>query len=164
MFCVITTNIWRWLLRLNPGARWEHLTAQHTRQAAWLLVTHACPVYLVEERYFKVILLVAGKVLSWERWESSEQGGGWKGSGRVVCWEGERIVSWEGGKGGRAVSWKGAKGERIVRRQGWRGCKTGEFGEQCCGKLAKVQEGGGGCEEVARWERCEGSEVARWER
>ena len=41
--------------------------------------------------------------------------GGSKGEG-VVCWEGGRIVSSEGGKGGRAVSWKGANDGRIMRR------------------------------------------------
>ena len=46
------------------------------------------------------------------------------------------------------MSWEGGKSGRIVRRQGWRVGKDGE---------------GAGSEEVARWERCKGSEVARWE-
>ena len=39
----------RWLLWLNPGARGEHLTSQFSWVAAWLLVTHVCFFYLVEE-------------------------------------------------------------------------------------------------------------------
>ena len=43
------------LLRLNLEVRGEHLTSQLTRLAALLLVKHVCPVYLVEERHFRVI-------------------------------------------------------------------------------------------------------------
>ena len=82
---------------------------------------------------------------------------GWKG-GRVVCWEGgkdERVVRGEGGKGGRIVSWGGGKGWRIVRRQGWRGWRAVTW---------QVGKGGRGATDMAMWERCEGSGVARWER
>ena len=36
-------------LRLNPKAWMEHLTSQLSWAAAWLLVTHVCPAYLVDE-------------------------------------------------------------------------------------------------------------------
>ena len=39
----------RRLLRLNPGARGEHLTSQLTWEAAWLLVTRIFPIYLADE-------------------------------------------------------------------------------------------------------------------
>ena len=44
-----------WLLWLIPGVRGEHPTGQLTWLAPRLLVSHICPVYLVEERYFRVI-------------------------------------------------------------------------------------------------------------
>ena len=35
-------------LRLNPGARWEHLAIQLSWMAPWLLVKCVCPVHFVE--------------------------------------------------------------------------------------------------------------------
>ena len=43
------------LLRLNPGPRGEHLTSQLSWIAVWLLVTHVCPVYLVDELVLGVL-------------------------------------------------------------------------------------------------------------
>ena len=49
-------------------------------------------------------LLVAGKVVSWERWDGSEYGRWerWEGS-ELEDGKAERVVGWEDGKGGRIV-------------------------------------------------------------
>ena len=39
------------LLWLNAGVQGEHLASQLSWAAAWLLVTHACPVHLVDELF-----------------------------------------------------------------------------------------------------------------
>ena len=74
--------------------------------------------------------------------------GGWE------SWEGSELVRWESWEG---INWKSGEVGRIVKRQGWRGWRA---------VLWQVGKGGGrvGSKEMARWERCEGSEVARWER
>ena len=66
------------------------LTTHLSWMAAWLLVTHVCPVYLVKEPcYF------GGMYLS--------LGGRWAGKGG-------RVFSWEGGKG-VWVEWGGEVGK-----------------------------------------------------
>ena len=72
-----------WLLRLNPEVRGEHLTSQLSWVAAWLLVTPVCSSNLVKElSYIRGVYYSLG-----ERWTG----------------KGERVVSWEGGKGGKGV-------------------------------------------------------------
>ena len=70
-----------------------------------------CAVCLLEE------LFVAGRVVSWGRWEASELGR-WERGGRVVSCEGEkggRLVTWEGGKSGGVVRWQDWRSGRVVR-------------------------------------------------
>ena len=123
-----------WLLRLNSGLRREHPTSELSWVATWLLVTRVFPVYLVKERYhFGGICLSLGG--SWEGWESRELGK------RERCMSG---VRWQGGKGGRIVRCHSRRGGKVVRWQ---------FGKG-------VWRGGS---EMARQERLESSEVARWE-
>ena len=65
----------------------------------------------------------------------------------VVSWEVGRVVCWKGGKGGM--------GGRIVGQQSWRGWRAVTW------QIGKGGRGKGGSKEVARWERCEGSEVGK---
>ena len=58
--------------RLNPGVRGEHLTSQLSWVAAWLLVTHACPVYLVDE-----LVLVFYAPYDWVNGGSVDVFSGW---------------------------------------------------------------------------------------
>ena len=74
-----------WLLRLNTGARGEHLTSQLSWVPDWLLVTRVCPVYLMKERCYI-------KGVYWSL------GGRWAGKGGIV-------VSW-GDEKGVWVEWK----------------------------------------------------------
>ena len=62
-------------------------------------------------------LLVAGKVVSWERWEGSKLG-------KWERWEGSELASWErwlGGKGGRVESWQCG---RLLVLYKVRGCRV----------------------------------------
>ena len=54
------------VFRLNLGERGEHFTRQLSWVAAWLLVTRVCPVYLVDELVF--MLLVLCKEVRTLRW------------------------------------------------------------------------------------------------
>ena len=68
-------------------------------------ISHACLPCLPSERtLFWSDLLVAGKVVSWERWDGSEYGRWerWEGS-ELEDGKAERVVGWEDGKGGRIV-------------------------------------------------------------
>ena len=70
-----------------------------------LTISRACLPCLPSGRtLFWSDLLVAGKVVSWERWDGSEYGRWerWEGS-ELEDGKGERVVGWEDGKGGRIV-------------------------------------------------------------
>ena len=70
-----------------------------------LTIIHACLPCLPSGRtLFWSDLLVAGKVVSWERWDGSEYGRWerWEGS-ELEDGKAERVVGWEDGKGGRIV-------------------------------------------------------------
>ena len=72
-----------WLLRLNPGARGEHLTNQLSWVAARLLITRVCPVYLVKERCYR-----------WEGGELGKVGESWAWkTGKVYEWS--EVARWE---------------------------------------------------------------------
>ena len=61
------------MLRLNPGAR--EASNQPAYMGSCLTISHTCLICLPSVRtLFWSNLLVAGKVVSWERWEGSEQG------------------------------------------------------------------------------------------
>ena len=67
-------------------------------------------------------LFVVGRVVSWERQESSELER-WERCMRVVRWQGGkggRIVRQQDRRGGIVVRWQVGKGGRVVRRQGGR--------------------------------------------
>ena len=124
---------WCWLLWRNSIAWGEQLTSQLSWVAVWLSVT--CLPCLPSGRtlLFRSDLFVAGRVVSWERYESSKLGRlercmrvvSWQGGkgGRIVRWQdqmGGMVVRWQVRKGGTVVRWQGGKGGRVVRWQSGR--------------------------------------------
>ena len=100
-----------------------------------LIISHTCLPCLPHEKtlLFWRDLVVIGREVSWEKWETSElerwercmSGVSWQGGkgGRIVRWHGQRggnVVRWQFAKGGRVVRWQGEKVGRVVRWQGGR--------------------------------------------
>ena len=115
-----------------------------------LTIGHTCFPCLPSGRtlLFLSDLFVVGRVVSWERWESSElrrwekgegsELGRWESCVRVMKWQdgkGGRIVRWQDRRGGRVVRWQVGKGGNVVRWQGgrvvrWEGGRFLVFGSQ----------------------------------
>ena len=79
----------------------------------YLTISHACLPYLPSERtLFWSDLLVAGKVVSWEKWDSSEYG-------RWERWEGSELGRWERWEDGRLGKWKRWADSELRRWKRW---------------------------------------------
>ena len=119
-----------------------------------LTISHACLPCLPSERtlLYQRCLLVVGREVSRERWESSElgrqercvSGVGWQ-CGKSVSgarWQGGkggRIVRWHGRRGGNVMRWQFGKGGRVVSREGGM-----EFKDKIvlyCSREAKCKQG-----------------------
>ena len=72
-----------------------------------LTISHACLSCLLSGlTLFWSDLLVAGKMVSWERWDNSEYGR-WE---RRERWESSELGSWEGSGLGKWERWEDSKG------------------------------------------------------
>ena len=134
---------WYWLLLLNPRARGEHLTSQLSWVAAWLLAMPQCLPSLPGGRTLLFWSdLFVGRMVCWERLESSELGRSERCI-RVVRWQGEkggRIVRWQDRRGGMVVRWQVGKRGRVVR---WQGGESGRSVRWQAGRfLVLFQDGG----------------------
>ena len=133
------------VIALAKSRRAREASHQTAYMGSCLTISHTCLPCLPSGRtLFCSDLLVAGKVVRWERWDGSELGSPerWEGSelGRWERWEDSRVArlerledsevaSWERwednkvarwGKCGVVGRWHGEKGKKIVKWQGGR--------------------------------------------
>ena len=93
---------WCWLLWLNPVGSTRGAFHQPAFMSSCLTISLMCLPCLPSGRtlLFLSDLFVVGRVVSWERQESSE----------LERWERcMRVVRWQVGKGGRVVRWQGGR-------------------------------------------------------
>ena len=58
-----------------------------------------------------------------------------------MCWEGGRVVRWEGGKGRRLVRWEGGEGGTVVRWQDGKGGKVVTWQGEKGGRMVRQKSG-----------------------
>ena len=125
---------------------------QPTFMSSCLIISHTCLPCLPSGRtllFWSGLFVVAGGVVSWEKWESSEL---------ERCM---RVVRFQVGKDGRVMRWQGGKGGRVVRWQGQRLLVLFEGGRHRVGPrfrffvsdINQRNEGPGCVQDILAWPR-----------